>query len=133
LPIILILFLTSCSISQGEFLAAVHQHSTLPAHVHFIVVAKGYRPLITLVYPRPDDPYLQDNPGFVTKPELITEPVAMTVEDREGEVQHLFKVEQDFVICPDPEHFGDLDPFHFVPPTSAGLFFPIQDHIRNMS
>lgn len=99
----------------GDLVQALHQHTWLPAHVHFIVTAKGYRPLITHLYPRPDDPYLQDDSGFAHKPELVKEGVL----SEDGQ-ELLFQ--QDFVLCKDTA-YDDLDPLHYVPSASAGLFF----------
>jgi hypothetical protein len=93
----------------------MQQHSNLPAHVHFIVAAKGYRPLITHLYPRPDDPFLQDDSGFGHKPELVKQPQP----NIDGTI---LNINHDFILIKS-DQFQNLDPLNYVPAASAGLFF----------
>eukprot|EP01031_Cornospumella_fuschlensis_P030449 gene30449-36798_t len=102
----------------GELVRAVRQHSNLPAHVHFIVAAKGCVPLITHLYPRSDDPYLQDDSGFCHKPELIKK--ATPLFENVGGGSELL-IEQDFVLVRDSV-YDTLDPRCYVPAGSSGLF-----------
>eukprot|EP00981_Chlorochromonas_danica_P014413 scaffold7957_cov129-Ochromonas_danica.AAC.2 len=97
----------------GELARALQQHTNLPAHVHFLVVARGHRPLNTHLYPHPDDPFLTDDAGFGHKEELI--------KTGEAEGDHIvFK--QDFILHKD-SHYNNLDPLHYTPAASAELFF----------
>ena len=66
------------------------------------------------MYPKPDDPYLQDDPSFASKADLIHQPEPINQEE--------MIVKQDFILTPDMK-YDDLDPLNFVPATSAGLFF----------
>lgn len=102
----------------GELVKAVRQHSNLPAHVHFIVAAKGCVPLITHLYPRSDDPFLQDDSGFGHKPELIKKAIPLFSEG--GGANELL-VEHDFVLMRDIK-YDNFDPRCFVPAASSGLF-----------
>ncbi|RYG70354.1 hypothetical protein EON64_00390 [archaeon] len=104
----------------GELVRAVRQHSNLPAHVHFIVAAKGCVPLITHLYPRSDDPFLQDDSGFGHKPELIKKAIPL-LGDKEGGGDTELLIEQNFVLMRDNK-YDALDPRCFVPAASSGLF-----------
>lgn len=101
----------------------MNQHSYLPAHVHFIVVARGFQPLITLLFPRPEDPYLSDDASFGVKDDLIKEPQFGGDDKEESESRRSKEIliTQDFVLCPDA-HYSDLDPLNYVPPTSSSLY-----------
>jgi protocatechuate 3,4-dioxygenase beta subunit len=54
----------------GRLLAALERHPWRPAHVHFMVSADGYTPLVTQAYPA-DGPYLADDTVNAVKDELI--------------------------------------------------------------
>jgi protocatechuate 3,4-dioxygenase beta subunit len=54
----------------GRLLAALERHPWRPAHVHFLVTAEGYRPLVTQAY-LAEGPYLDDDVISGVKPELI--------------------------------------------------------------
>ena len=55
----------------GEILNATGRHPWRPSHLHFIVKAKGYKSLVTEVFPD-DDPYLDEDTVFGVREDLIT-------------------------------------------------------------
>jgi hydroxyquinol 1,2-dioxygenase len=55
----------------GELLTAAHRSPMRPAHVHFMITAPGYHPLITHVFAA-DDPYLDSDAVFGVKTSLST-------------------------------------------------------------
>lgn len=54
----------------GDFFAATGRHAWRPSHLHFIVKADGYRPLVTEVFPD-DDPYLDQDTVFGVREDLV--------------------------------------------------------------
>ncbi len=60
----------------GEILNATGRHPWRPSHLHYIVEADGYRPLVTEVFPD-DDPYLDEDTVFGVRSDLV-----MTYERR---------------------------------------------------
>lgn len=54
----------------GELLNATGRHPWRPSHLHFIATAKGYRSLVTEVFPS-DDPYLDEDAVFGVREKLI--------------------------------------------------------------
>jgi catechol 1,2-dioxygenase len=56
----------------GKMLKALGRHSYRPAHLHFILGAKGYQP-ITTHYFVPGDPYLESDAVFGVKESLIVD------------------------------------------------------------
>ena len=54
----------------GQILDACGRHPWRPAHLHFIVRADGYRPLVTEIFPE-DDPYLDEDTVFGVREDLI--------------------------------------------------------------
>ncbi|HEU5349342.1 MAG TPA: intradiol ring-cleavage dioxygenase [Ktedonobacterales bacterium] len=55
----------------GELLSAANRSPMRPAHVHFMITAPGYHPLITHVFAE-GDPYLDTDAVFGVKTSLIT-------------------------------------------------------------
>jgi hydroxyquinol 1,2-dioxygenase len=55
----------------GQLLAATNRHPMRPAHVHFLVNAPGFEPLITHVFVEGDE-YLNSDAVFGVKDELIS-------------------------------------------------------------
>jgi hydroxyquinol 1,2-dioxygenase len=55
----------------GQLLAATNRHSMRPAHVHFLVNAAGFEPLITHVFIEGDE-YLNSDAVFGVKDELVS-------------------------------------------------------------
>ena len=54
----------------GDILNATGRHPWRPSHLHFIVKAEGYRPLVTEVFPN-DDPYLDQDTVFGVRDDLV--------------------------------------------------------------
>ena len=54
----------------GELLNATGRHPWRPSHLHFIVKADGYKPLVTEVFPD-DDPYLDQDTVFGVRSDLV--------------------------------------------------------------
>jgi protocatechuate 3,4-dioxygenase beta subunit len=55
----------------GQLLAATNRHAMRPAHVHFLVNAAGFEPLITHVFVEGDE-YLNSDAVFGVKDELVS-------------------------------------------------------------
>jgi len=54
----------------GQLLAALGRHPWRPAHIHYLVTAEGYQPLVTQVYIA-GGPYLEDDAISGVKGELV--------------------------------------------------------------
>ncbi|MGI9333177.1 MAG: dioxygenase [Gammaproteobacteria bacterium] len=54
----------------GEILRAMGRHPWRPSHLHVIVRARGYRTLVTEIFPD-DDPYLDDDTVFGVRDDLV--------------------------------------------------------------
>ncbi|MDA8746752.1 hydroxyquinol 1,2-dioxygenase [Litoreibacter sp.] len=54
----------------GKFFDACGRHAWRPSHLHFIIKADGYRPLVTEVFPD-DDPYLDQDTVFGVRDDLV--------------------------------------------------------------
>lgn len=54
----------------GELLAATGRTPWRPSHLHFIIKAPGYRPLVTEVFPS-DDPHLDTDAVFGVREDLV--------------------------------------------------------------
>lgn len=61
----------------GTLLHAMGRHPWRPAHFHFIVQVKGYRTLVTEIFPS-TDPYLDSDAVFGVREDLIGNLVEMT-------------------------------------------------------
>jgi hydroxyquinol 1,2-dioxygenase len=59
----------------GDMLKALGRHAWRPAHLHFMIFADGYEPLVTHVF-RKDDPYLQSDAVFGVRSSLIGDWIA---------------------------------------------------------
>ena len=55
----------------GELLAAGNRHAMRPAHIHFLLRAPGFEPLVTHVFVA-GDRYLESDAVFGVKPSLVT-------------------------------------------------------------
>jgi len=75
----------------GELLKAAGRHPWRPAHLHFMIKAKGYETLITHVF-RSDDPYLDSDAVFGVRQSLIA--------DWKRQADGSYLVEYDFVLNP---------------------------------
>jgi hydroxyquinol 1,2-dioxygenase len=56
----------------GQLLTKLGRHPYRPAHIHFIVTAPGYDPVVTHIF-TPDCPYLAEDPVFGVKGSLIAD------------------------------------------------------------
>ena len=54
----------------GAILNACGRHPWRPSHLHFIIKATGFRPLVTEVFPD-DDPYLDEDTVFGVREDLV--------------------------------------------------------------
>jgi hydroxyquinol 1,2-dioxygenase len=54
----------------GEILDAAGRHPWRPSHLHYIIKAKGFRSLVTEVFPD-DDPYLDQDTVFGVRNDLV--------------------------------------------------------------
>ena len=54
----------------GQILDAAGRHPWRPSHLHYIIKAKGYRSLVTEVFPN-DDPYLDQDTVFGVRDDLV--------------------------------------------------------------
>lgn len=54
----------------GEILNATGRHPWRPSHLHYMVLADGFRPLVTEVFPD-DDPYLDEDTVFGVREDLV--------------------------------------------------------------
>ena len=60
----------------GDILRASGRHPWRPSHLHFIVEADGFKPLVTEIFPD-DDPYLDQDTVFGVRSDLV-----MTYDER---------------------------------------------------
>jgi catechol 1,2-dioxygenase len=86
---------------MGKLLCKLGRHPNRAAHIHFIVTAPGYDPLITHIFP-PDCPYLDQDAVFGVKESLLAEfrKVDNPALARElGFDDWFWEVEHDFVLA----------------------------------
>lgn len=74
----------------GDLLKILDRHTYRPAHIHFILSAPGYKPLITQIYDR-GDKRVHDDVAFAVKDSLIVD-----FEPREGDPKAKFDLKYDF-------------------------------------
>lgn len=92
----------------GDLLRATGRDAWRPSHLHFIVVADGYRSLVTEVFPS-DDEYLDRDAVFGVREDLIMEYKANSDLDAlpddlavgRNVTQPYFKVDFNFVLVPE--------------------------------
>ena len=63
----------------GAILEAAGRHPWRPSHLHYIIKAPGYRPLVTEIFPD-DDPYLDEDTVFGVREDLVMKYVEMPPE-----------------------------------------------------
>ena len=86
----------------GQMLIAMGRHPYRPAHIHFMISAKGYEPVTTELFVS-DDPYLDSDAVFGVRESLV---VPFVRNDSEEEAARLgipvpfFSVDYDFVLEP---------------------------------
>jgi len=56
----------------GELPRSTGRHPWRPSHLHFIITAPGYRPLVTEVFPS-EGPYLDEDAAFGVRERLVME------------------------------------------------------------
>jgi len=86
----------------GELIRAAGRHPYRPGHVHAIVSAAGYAPLVTHVFDA-DDPYLDSDAVFAVKDSLVRRFDCSTSPDdarRWGVEAPFYATEYDFVLTP---------------------------------
>jgi protocatechuate 3,4-dioxygenase beta subunit len=76
----------------GDLLRKVGRHSYRPAHIHFIVSAPGYKPVVTQLFTRGDS-YLESDAVFGVKDSLVADYVSKDSD---------WTVKYDFVLEPLP-------------------------------
>ncbi len=54
----------------GDLLDATGRHAWRPSHLHYIIKADGYRPLVTEIFPD-NDPYLDNDAVFGVREDLV--------------------------------------------------------------
>lgn len=64
----------------GDILKATGRHPWRPSHLHYIIKAEGYRPLVTEIFPD-DDPYLDEDTVFGVRSDLVMKYVKCPPED----------------------------------------------------
>ncbi|MEL6701831.1 MAG: dioxygenase [Pseudomonadota bacterium] len=64
----------------GGILNATGRHPWRPSHLHYIIKAKGYRPLVTEIFPD-DDPYLDQDTVFGVRSDLVMKYIERPAED----------------------------------------------------
>lgn len=86
----------------GQLLRALARHPFRPAHVHLLISASGFAPVITHLFVK-GDPYLDSDAVFGTKDSLV---VDFILHDSPEEAAHyhvaapFYQVEYDFVLKP---------------------------------
>ena len=64
----------------GDILRATGRHPWRPSHLHYIITADGYRPLVTEIFPD-DDPYLDEDTVFGVREDLVMKYVEQAPEN----------------------------------------------------
>lgn len=85
----------------GKLLKALGRHPYRPAHLHYIVKAEGYDPLVTHIFD-PDDPYIASDAVFGVKESLLADFKHVDDPARAAELGFagpFWSVEHDFVMA----------------------------------
>ncbi|KAF2219801.1 Intradiol ring-cleavage dioxygenase [Elsinoe ampelina] len=75
---------------SGTLLKLLDRHPMRPAHIHFIVSAPGYKPLVTQIFDRRDE-YITNDSVFAVKDSLVVDFVPF-----KGDPKADFKLDYDF-------------------------------------
>jgi len=67
----------------GDMLRATNRHPYRPGHVHFMITAPGYQPLVTHIFDK-DGEYLDSDTVFAVKDSLKVQFVERTVQETAG-------------------------------------------------
>jgi catechol 1,2-dioxygenase len=95
----------------GQLLGHLGRHPFRPAHLHYIIKAKGFETLTTHIFD-PDDPYIQSDAVFGVKESLLAK--FRKVHDPERARRYDFaadywQVEHDFVLARSPVYADPAD------------------------
>ena len=85
----------------GQLLTALGRNPYRPAHLHFILKAKGYKSQITHIF-NPDDPYINSDAVFGVKRSLLASFKRITNPKLARELEFVgdfWDVEYDFVLA----------------------------------
>ena len=85
----------------GQLLDDLGRHPNRPAHLHFILKADGFQPLITHIFD-PDDPYINSDAVFGVKKSLLAELKRVTDPERARQLEFagdFWEIEYDFVLA----------------------------------
>ena len=74
----------------GEVLQLLDRHPWRPAHIHFIISAPGYKPIVTQIFDRRDE-HIDNDVAFAVKDSLIVD-----FEPREGDPKAQSDLKYDF-------------------------------------
>ena len=74
----------------GRLLKLLDRHSMRPAHIHFIVSAPGYKPIVTQIFDRKDD-HLENDAVFAVKDNLVIDFLP-----KDGDPKAKFELSYDF-------------------------------------
>lgn len=74
----------------GQILELLDRHPYRPAHIHFIVTAKEYKPVITQIFDRRDD-YIYNDVAFAVKDSLVVD-----FEPKQGDSKAQYDLKYDF-------------------------------------
>lgn len=86
----------------GKLLGALGRHPYRPAHLHYIIEADGYQPLVTHIFD-PDDPYIASDAVFGVKQSLMAKFTPVTDPARQQQAGFdgpFLEVVHDFVLAP---------------------------------
>ena len=86
----------------GQLLGELGRHPNRPAHLHFILKADGYQPLITHIFD-PDDPYISSDAVFGVKKSLLAGFKRRNEPERArklGFAGEFWEIEYNFVLAP---------------------------------
>ena len=86
----------------GKLLASLGRHPNRAAHLHFIVTAPGYAPVITHIF-TPDCPYLAQDTVFGVKRELVADFVQVddaAQAEKFGTTAPFWRVDWNFTLAP---------------------------------
>ncbi|KAF2009179.1 catechol 1,2-dioxygenase 1 [Aaosphaeria arxii CBS 175.79] len=65
----------------GKILQALDRHPFRPAHIHFIISAPGYKPIVTQIFDR-NSKYIEDDAVFAVKDSLLVDFIPITSDPK---------------------------------------------------
>ncbi|PGH20103.1 hypothetical protein AJ80_03671 [Polytolypa hystricis UAMH7299] len=80
----------------GQLLKLLDRHPNRPAHIHFIVLRDGYKPITTQIFDSKSK-YLEDDSVFAVKDSLV-----VNFNPREGDPQAKCELKYDILLVPTP-------------------------------